>query len=138
MSSDSGSRNAAAILDISQDERELLRCGLLEWSGPARGTEEFAVAMGFSGLEALLQDGKRIRSLLAGGESLEPIDWARALLATEVSFASDVVGSGHDWSITTGFSDEETIRILRSVQRKLAGTVLPLIGNSLGTRSQSQ
>lgn len=138
MSSGSGSKDSAAALNLSRDERELLRCGLLEWAGPARGTEEFAVAMGFSGLEDLLQDGKRIRSLLATGKSLEPIDWARALLATEVSFASDVVGSGHDWSITTGFSDEETIRILRSIQRKLARTVLPLIGNSLGSRPKNQ
>jgi hypothetical protein len=123
---------------MSGEERDLLRRGLLEWSGPARGTEEFAVAMGFSGLDGLLQEGKRIRAKLDSGESLEPIDWARALLATEVAFVSDMVGSGHDWSVTTGFSDEETVRILRSIQRKLARTVIPLIGASLGTRPDNQ
>lgn len=138
MSSVSRNSDSGSTQVLSDEERELLRCGLLEWSGPARGTEEFAVAMGFPGLDGLLQEGKRIRARLASGESLEPIDWARALLATEVAFASDVVGSGHDWSITTGFSDEETVRILRSIQRKLARTVIPLIGNSLGTRLGNQ
>ncbi len=138
MSSDSRNRDVESAQELSEQELELLRCGLLEWSGPARGTEEFAVAMGFSDLGGLLQDSKRIRARLASGESLEPIDWARALLATEVAFASDVVGSGHEWSITTGFSDETTVRILRSIQRKLASTVIPLVGNSLGTRPENQ
>ncbi|MDT3395093.1 hypothetical protein RKE29_00195 [Streptomyces sp. B1866] len=121
---------------MTEKELKVLRCGLLEWSGSARGTEEFAVAMGFSSLAELLRESKRIRSALAQGEGLEPVDWARVLLATEVAFVSDVVGSGHDWSITTGFSDEEAVKILRSVQRKLARTVLPLIGHYLGTRAQ--
>ncbi len=40
-------------------------------------------------------------------------------MSTEVVFASDVVGSGLDWPITTGITDEETIRLLRGLQRKL-------------------
>jgi hypothetical protein len=36
-------------------------------------------------------------------------------------FASDVIGSGSDWSATTGLSDERTIRLLRGVQGKLIG-----------------
>ncbi|MFD2091298.1 hypothetical protein [Blastococcus deserti] len=46
-------------------------------------------------------------------------DWARALLATEIVFASNLVGSGLDWSSTTGLSDEETIALLRTLQRKI-------------------
>ena len=42
----------------------------------------------------------------------------RAVL-TELVFASDLVGSGVDWATTTGFNDDETIRLLRSIQRKL-------------------
>ena len=48
-------------------------------------------------------------------------DWQRLLLATEVVFASDLIGSGHDWPITTGFADERTIHLLRSIQRKTTG-----------------
>ena len=43
----------------------------------------------------------------------------RSLLMTEVVFASDVVGSGMEWTITTGLTDQETIATLRGLQRKL-------------------
>jgi hypothetical protein len=46
-------------------------------------------------------------------------DWRRALLAVEVVFVSDVVGSGLDWRFTSGFSDAQTIEIVRRLQRKL-------------------
>ncbi|MEM9204186.1 MAG: hypothetical protein AAGC53_21310, partial [Actinomycetota bacterium] len=35
---------------------------------------------------------------------------------TEFVFISNVFGSGRDWHITTGFSDEDSIRLLREVQ----------------------
>lgn len=41
------------------------------------------------------------------------------LLATEIVFASDVIGAGLDWIHTTGLSDGESIALLRSVQRKV-------------------
>ncbi len=41
------------------------------------------------------------------------------LLAVEIVFASDVVGSGLDWATTSGIPDEESIAILRRLQRKL-------------------
>ena len=47
-------------------------------------------------------------------------DWTRILLATEVVFASSVVGAAMDWPITTGFSDVKTIGLLREIQRKFA------------------
>ncbi|SCL60301.1 hypothetical protein GA0070606_3249 [Micromonospora citrea] len=53
-------------------------------------------------------------------EPLTGSQWRKLLLSTEIVFASDVVGSGCDWSITTGLSDEETIKLLRVVQRKVA------------------
>ena len=45
--------------------------------------------------------------------------WTRALLATEVVFVSDVVGSGSDWQGTVGWVDDATMSILRQLQRKL-------------------
>jgi hypothetical protein len=65
----------------------------------------------------------RLRPLIRTGQPLNRRDWRRALIATEIVFASDVFGSGWDWSITTGISDEDTIRILRSLQRKIARPV---------------
>jgi hypothetical protein len=120
---------------LTDEEVLLLRKGLMEWSGPARCTEEFAVAMGFAGTSELPACCSAIRDALASGEPLESIDWARALLATEIAFSSDVVGSGYEWSTTTGLPDDVTVRILRSVQRKLVHTVAPLVGNKLGTRT---
>ena len=61
------------------------------------------------------------------------MDWAWALLATELAFASEVVGSGYEWSTTTGWSDDTTVKVLRSTQLKLIRTVSPLVGRGLGT-----
>lgn len=127
-------KNTAEQLLLTGKEVELLREALMEWSGPARCTDEFAVAMGFSGAVDLPGDCRRIRSALLAGDALESIDWAKALLATEIAFVSDVIGSGYEWSTTTGWSDELTIKVLRAVQRKLVRIVAPLVGDGLGTR----
>ncbi|MFE3189893.1 hypothetical protein ACFXHA_12850 [Nocardia sp. NPDC059240] len=106
-------------IDLSDDERDVLRCGLNEWGGPARCSDALAVAMDFESVADLYEQGRRLRSALIANEPLSARDWRRSLLATEFVFASDVFGSGLDWSITTGFSDEQTIAILRGLQRKL-------------------
>jgi hypothetical protein len=64
--------------------------------------------------------------------TLHPRFVARALLATEIAFASNTTGSRLDWIHTTGMSDEDTKVILRSVQRWLGG-----LGGAFGTRYQA-
>lgn len=64
---------------------------------------------------------ENIRTSLKAAPQLTPRDWARALLAVEVVFASDVVGAAHDWRIVTGWTDEESIGILRRLQDRLRG-----------------
>lgn len=108
-----------AAYNLTDDERELLWRGLFEWGGPASPTKAMAVAMGFLDVSDLLKEGSRMMADIREGRPLTYVDWRRALLATEIVFASDVVGSGVDWSTTTGLQDEETIRMLRSIQRKL-------------------
>jgi hypothetical protein len=58
-----------ALLDISltSDERRLLHNGLNEWRGPARCTEELAVAMGFPNLADMFQNIGRLLGVDAGG-----------------------------------------------------------------------
>ncbi|WP_433114705.1 hypothetical protein [Micromonospora sp. CA-246542] len=108
-------------VELTADERFLLSRGLGEWGGPANPTDDLARAMGFVSKEDLWRgEGRRLREALDHGEPLTRSQWRRAVLATEIVFASDVVGSGWDWSITTGLSDEETIKLLRVVQRKVA------------------
>ncbi|MFE5502875.1 hypothetical protein ACFQ73_09980 [Amycolatopsis japonica] len=106
-------------VELPDDEREVLRRGLAEWGGPASCTEALAAAMGFRSVADLLEDGRRLRTALAARKPLSPQDWRRVMAATEIVFASDVFGSGLDWSITTGFSDEQTIKILRRLQRTI-------------------
>lgn len=121
-------------VDLDESERRVLAAGLNEWGGPARPTEELAIAIGFEGLGDLDRGRLRLRQAIEDHQPLTRLDWARALLATEIVFASDVVGSGHDWVYTVGLSDDETLSVLRSVQRKLTGQVRPLLGRGLGTR----
>ena len=110
-------------IELTDREWFLLDRGLAEWGGPARCTDGLASAMGFEDLNDLLHgEGQRIRRTLTDQRSLSRRDWARALLATEIVFASNVMGSGLDWSVTTGFSDEETVGLLRTLQRKVAPT----------------
>lgn len=121
-------------VELTDDERHLLSWGLIEWGGPARCTEEMAVAMGFKSVADLLEEGYRIADDIRAAKPLPQVDWARALLATEIVFASDVVGSGGDWEVTSGMDDVRSVKALRAVQRKLpwAG----VFGTVYGTRPE--
>lgn len=118
-------------VELTVDEREVLRSGLQEWGGPARCSEELAVAMGFADVSDLFKESRRIRGQLEQSEGLTRSDWTRALIATEIVFTSDVLGSGTDWSATTGLSDDHTINVLRDLQRKLRRSTLIM---GVGTR----
>lgn len=121
-------------IELTGEEIELLRAGVGRWSGPTQLTDGFAAAMGFSGVPDSREQRQRIESLLREGSALLPIDWARALVATELAFVSDAVGDGVEWGTITGIRDEEAIRTLRSVQRKLARVTRSLIRSGLGVR----
>jgi hypothetical protein len=110
---------SARELDISEREVEVLGQGLLHYGGPAHATEEFANAMGFSSANSMLEECMEIRRKLQGSGALSARDWTRALLALEICFASKLMGAGYQWSTVTGLSDNETILVLRSIQRKL-------------------
>jgi hypothetical protein len=110
-------------LGLTDEEQRFIVRALDEWGGPTRCTEEFAVAMGFLDVADFQAGRRRIAEELTTHGGLVPFDWGRALLAAEVVFASDVVGSGVDWSSTTTWTDEESIRLLRSIQRKVAGNL---------------
>jgi hypothetical protein len=98
-------------------------------------TNALAIALGFTTETHLLEEAKLIRTLLDDGASLTPLDAARALAATEIVFASDVFGSGVEWESTTGLSDEDTIRTLRVLQRKLAGEYT-VVADGIEARTQ--
>lgn len=122
-------------LRLTDGERRLLRFGLSEWSGPTKGTEELAVAMGFESLADLYEQTTRIAAGIKACQPQTRTDWTRALLATEIVFSSNVVGSGLDWNITTGIADDTALDLLRGIQRKVpTGGV---IGSVFGSRPRS-
>jgi hypothetical protein len=105
-------------VELSSDERELLAEGLIQWGGPAHPTDQLAQVMGFSSAGNLEQEGARIARELRAGATMTTQDLLRALIATEFVFANDSYGAGADWSIVSGFPDDDTIRRLREIQRK--------------------
>jgi hypothetical protein len=132
---------ATDLLDVTltELERRVLLSGINEWGGPARCTEEFAVAMGFRSVADLLKASERLHASVKAAEPLAKVDWVRVLLMTEIAFASDVVGSGWDWRSTVGVSDGETIALIRSVQRKIpkAGIIGAVFGTPHARPSRS-
>jgi hypothetical protein len=114
-------------LDLDDNERRFLSWGIVEWGGPARCTEEMAVAMGFKSVKDLFDLTHDLADSIRSGTPLAASDWLRVLMATEIVFSSDTIGSGRDWRYTSGFSDEESLILLRSIQWKLKG-----IGSLLG------
>lgn len=125
---DSGAVAPRSLLEPS--EVELLVRALLEWGGPAHASDELARGMGFAGADGLLEQGRSFRNDLKNDVPIGGADWARILLATEIVFASDVMGSGTEWRTTTGMTDEETIKLLRGIQRKLGGVLRPYYGRT--------
>ena len=102
----------------------MLDRGLVEWGGPARCTEQMAVALGFDSVADLLEEGYRIADDISNERPLTRRDWTRALLATGVVFASSVLGSGYEWETTTDLDDATTLATLREIQSRLAGVII--------------
>lgn len=111
--------NEHLSLTLTKEEIGVLRQGLLQWGGPAPGADGLAVTMGFEDRLDLYRQATRIAEALSTGEPLTRLDWTRALVSTEVNFASDVLGAGYEWNIVTGFDDLTTLRLLRGLQSKL-------------------
>ena len=112
-------------VDLPDDQRTLMIRALIEWGGPTRPTDALARAMGFASREALHSEKKRIRGALAEREPMSKRDWARALVATEFVFASSYYGAAGDWEAVTSWTDEQTLPVLRALQRTLGGLRAP-------------
>ena len=119
-------RDELIDVELTDDERWLLNRGLVEWGGPAACTDAMATAMGFGSVRDLFDESERLLEALRTRRPLSRWDWTRTLLATEIVFASDVVGSGVEWTITTGLDDVRTLQALRELQRKLVKARTPV------------
>jgi len=76
------------------------------------------MAMGFAGRDDMFDQISTLIAAVDDGVDLPALDWTRVLVMTEFVFASNVFGSGLDWSITTGLSDVESMDLLRNLQAK--------------------
>ncbi len=97
----------------------MLNYGLVDWGGPSHCTDAFATAMGFTGLHGIESEAATIAAAIRAGEPLSVRDWTRALISTEVIFASEVVGTGGGWTSIQGGSDEHWVGVLRRLQHKV-------------------
>lgn len=106
-----------AALDDRQ--REFLVHGVGEWGGSAAMTPAVVSFLGFDGVEDASIWAARVIEAISAGKPLARKDWRRVLLASELSFASDVVCSGVEWSVVSGLDDGESLALLRQLQREL-------------------
>lgn len=104
---------------LSADEREFLIQGLVQWGGPATCTDDIARVIGFSGEADFRAGAKRIVGMLREASPMSGEDWTRALVATELVYASDRYGAGVEWETVSGWGDVESIHMLRGLQRRL-------------------
>lgn len=112
-------REDLVAVSLTEEERYMLTFGLKDWDGPTEATESVAVALGFVSIEDLHIEGDRIAEAIHAGEPVSERDWSRALFATEVVFASKVVGAAAEWGSIHGGTDAGWIGVLRSLQRKV-------------------
>jgi hypothetical protein len=113
-------------VDLTAEQVQLLDRGLVEWGGPARCTDAMAVAMGFTSVQNLFAESERILAELNARRPLSRWDWSRTLIATEIVFASDIMGTGSEWPDTTGLDDVRSFQVLREVQHRLVGALVPI------------
>jgi hypothetical protein len=119
------------VVELTEDERAILRRDLLDWGGPANPTVALVRVMGFESIGDLHESARRIADVVWTGAALSRRDWTRALVATEFVWASEVFGSGLDSVYTFGYSDAEAVALLRSVQRELRKAGAAIGGVSL-------
>jgi hypothetical protein len=104
-------------IELTDDERDLLSHGLNEYGGPIRNQLVMARALGLPDQASFDTLVARLRKAIWRKEPLSKVDWARAVFLTEVSWASNLVGSGLDFR--SNFRDDEAPPLMRSVQWKI-------------------
>ena len=113
----------AVAIELTDDERYFMGWALGHWGGAASDAPLPVSLVGVSDWEEFeefdaLTD--RLATAVKAGEPLSDLDWARALLLTEISFGSALVGAGVEFEMACRFADRDGLTLLRSLQRKIA------------------
>src|SRR5437899_2528546 len=111
---------AAELLDIelTNDERSMFVHGLNEYLGPANGAPLLIPLLGLADRHAFYDLLNRLMQAIETNNPLSDADWARALLLTEISWGSALLGAGLDFA--TNIPDERAAPLMRSIQRKVS------------------
>lgn len=109
-------------IELSDAESDYLTTGLVEWGGPVAMTDPLARVIGFDDAAQFYQFAREMVGRVAGARmvSLTRDEWRSVLIASEINFASDVLGTGTEWEDFSAFTEEETLLAMRTLQRKLA------------------
>jgi hypothetical protein len=101
-------------IELDDDERELMFLALNEYGGPTKHTYQLLCPLfGVSNEDEWYKLVIRLKEAIRNKEPLSDLDWARALFLTEISFGSNLVGSGLDFGPS---ADVYWIVVLHSIQ----------------------
>jgi hypothetical protein len=118
------SRDDLAAIELTGDEQHLLVWGLQVWHGASHPSLAMRHALGFEDYADIFPwTSEKVRKI---GPLVEftRADWTQLMLLVELGFASDNMGAGLKWIAISGIPDDQTIRLLRSVQRKLRSALI--------------
>lgn len=115
------SSSGLVAVDLTDDERNFIRQTLRQWEASASGQPFPFQVLGLPTWEEFGALTLRLERAVTDHEALTDLDWARVLFLTEVTWASDLIGSGLDFDVVTSFSDTEAVTLLRGLQRKIGG-----------------
>jgi hypothetical protein len=107
-------------VELTKDERDFIQQTLEQWALSAASTPFPFQLLGFSTWDEFRKLTGRLEQAVMAGEALTDLDWARVLFLTEITWASNLIGSGLDFAIVTRFSDTEAVGLLRGLQRKIS------------------
>jgi hypothetical protein len=108
-------------VDLTEDERDFIQQTLEQWALSAASKPFPFQALGLSTWDEFGELTGRLEHAVTDGKPLTDLDWARVLFLTEVTWASNLIGSGLDFEIVTRFSDAEALSLLRGLQRRIGG-----------------
>jgi hypothetical protein len=106
-------------IDLTDDERLLFIHGLNEYFGAAkRGWSLLIPLLGLSTTDEFRALVSQLMEAIEDKKPLSDLDWARALLLTEICWGSQLLGAGLDFA--SNAPDEKAAPLLRSIQRKVS------------------
>lgn len=109
-------------IDLTGDERDFVYWALTHWgTGLATYKPLPMTILGIADADRFRALTERLATAVRAGEPLTDLDWARALFLTELSFGSDLAGAGVEFCYVS-HSDQDGIKLLRSIQRKISSS----------------